>query len=57
MLHKFKSLQTCFRPDVQLIQSSESIDQPVSDVEMDDVQFNPRLEEILNNNQWVDDAS
>ena len=47
-----------YRPDVQLIGgSSEGIQQPVSDVEMDDVQFNPRLEEVLNNEQWVDDAT
>ena len=45
------------RPDVQLIGSAEGIQQPVSDVELDDVQFNPRLEEVLNNEQWVDDAT
>ncbi|KAL8609335.1 hypothetical protein ACOMHN_048891 [Nucella lapillus] len=46
------------RPDVQLIGgSSEGLQQPVSDVELDDVQFNPRLEEVLNNEQWVDDAT
>nr|KAG5705128.1 hypothetical protein BaRGS_030845 [Batillaria attramentaria] len=45
------------QPDVQLIGSADGIHQPVSDVEMDDVQFNPRLEEILNNEQWIDDAT
>ncbi|KAK7110517.1 transmembrane protein 98-like [Littorina saxatilis] len=45
------------RPDVQLIGSAEGIYQPASDVELDDVQFNPRLEEVLNNEQWVDDAT
>ena len=45
------------RPDVQLIGSAEGMHQPVSDVELDDVQFNPHLEEVLNNEQWVDDAT
>lgn len=45
------------RPDVQLIGSAEGISQPASDVELDDVQFNPHLEEVLNNEQWVDDAT
>lgn len=45
------------RPDVQLIGSADGISQLASDVEMDDVQFNPHLEEILDNEQWVDDAT
>ncbi|XP_076436547.1 transmembrane protein 98-like [Babylonia areolata] len=46
------------RPDVQLIGgSTDGLQQPVSDVELDDVQINPRLEEVLNNEQWVDDAT
>ena len=50
-------LWSIFRPDVQLIGSAEGMHQPASDVELDDVQFNPRLEEVLNNEQWVDDAT
>jgi hypothetical protein len=46
-----------YRPDVQLIGSADGINQAVSDVELDDVQLNPRLEEVLNNEQWVDDAT
>lgn len=45
------------QPDVHLIGAADGSHQSVSDVEMDDVQFNPRLEEILNNEQWIDDAT
>ena len=46
-----------YRPDVQLIDSGDGPVRPISDVELDDVQFNPRLEEVLNNEQWVDDVT
>ncbi|ESP01671.1 hypothetical protein LOTGIDRAFT_200161 [Lottia gigantea] len=53
------------RPDVQLITESSDIEThttssqpPSTDVELEHVQLtNPRIEEILKNEQWVDDAT
>ena len=47
----------CFRPDVQLI--DEDMERaPTGELELEDVQIvNPKLEEILTNEQWVDDVT
>ncbi|XP_046557801.1 transmembrane protein 98-like isoform X1 [Haliotis rubra] len=45
------------RPDVQLI-TSDSGPQTMTGVELDDVQItNPKIEEILKDERWVDDAT
>lgn len=44
------------RPDVQLIE--EDMEIPSGDLELDEVTItNPRLDEILSNEQWVDDVT
>ena len=45
-----------FRPDVQLIE--EDIEIPRGELELDEVTItNPKLDEILSNEQWVDDVT
>jgi len=46
----------CFRPDINLIEDGSQ--GAITDVELDDVRIhNPRLEEILQDENWVDDAT
>lgn len=41
------------RPDIHLINAREDL----PDVELDDVCLHPDIEKILDDNQWVDDAT
>ena len=53
----YKHISVCLRPDVNLVENMEGPVENPAGVELDDVRFTQNMEEFLNNEDWVNDAT
>ena len=46
-----------YRSEAHLVEHMEGEQEPSTDMEMDDVRFSPNIEQLLQDDSWVNDAT